>query len=137
MKNWLHFFILVGLISIFNLVLFFAPVIAATAPVPGTGPGAVAPVPDGGSGDFKIENPIDSKDFAVIMRKIANLVAMVALPLVVVMIIWAGAQFVFAQGNDTKLTAAKKTLWYSLLGALLVVGAYAIATAIENFAKKL
>ena len=71
------------------------------------------------------------------MRKIANLVAMIALPLVVVMIIWAGAQFVFAQGNDTKLAAAKKTLWYSLLGALLVVGAYAIATAIENFARKL
>lgn len=95
------------------------------------------PPPTGGGGGFTLTNPIDSDDFAQIMKKIAELIVKIALPILVVMIIWAGAQFVFAQGNEKKLEDAKKTLWYSLIGALLVVGAYAIATAIENFAKKL
>ncbi len=104
-------------------------------------PGGIEPVPPpdgpGGSTGFELKNPIDSEDFAAIVKKIAELIVKVALPILVVMIIWAGAQFVFAQGNEQKLKDAKTTLWYSLIGALLVVGAFAIATAIENFAKKL
>lgn len=139
-KSFLFIF---ALLLIFNTVFFFGAfaVLAQTGgnnpPGPPSGTGGDNPPPGGGGGGFTLENPIDSEDFAAIVKKIAELIVKIALPILVVMIIWAGAQFVFAQGNETKLSAAKKTLWYSLIGALLVVGAFAIATAVDNFAKKL
>ena len=119
-----RFFVFITTFMLLNFALFYGNVFSATEPIP----------PSGG---FTLTNPIGSNDFAQIMKKIAELVVKIALPILVVMVIWAGAQFVFAQGNEKKLEDAKKTLWYSLIGALLVVGAFAIATAIENFAKKL
>ncbi len=128
-----RFFIVVFLTSL-SFISLPQPAFSLLPPPGGINP---VPPPTGGGGGFTITNPIDSDNFAQIMQKIARLVVMVALPLTVVMIIWAGAQFVFARGDSKKLTDAKNTLWYAIIGALLVVGAFAIATAIENFAKKL
>ncbi|OGF82411.1 hypothetical protein A3B18_03640 [Candidatus Giovannonibacteria bacterium RIFCSPLOWO2_01_FULL_46_13] len=71
------------------------------------------------------------------MARIAQIVAQIALPLVVVFIIYSGFLFVSARGNEEQLEKAKSTFFWAVIGAILVVGAYAIATAIENFAKQL
>jgi len=87
--------------------------------------------------DVELCNPITSNTFGEVIRKVANIAALIGLPIVVIMIIWAGFLFVSSQGSEEKLKTAKTTLFWAVIGALLVVGAFAIAIAIENFASKL
>ena len=85
----------------------------------------------------EICNTITSNTFAEVMAKIAEMVAKVGLPIVVIMLIWSGFLFVSAGGNEEKLKSAKSTFFWAVIGGLVVVGAYAISVAIENFAKQL
>ena len=105
---------------------------------PGTG-GTTGPGTGGttGGGSGSITNPIQSGTFGQLMAKIAKVAAQIGLPIVVVFIIYSGFLFVSARGNEEQLTKAKSTFFWTIIGALLVVGAFAIATAIENFAKQL
>ncbi|KKU75485.1 MAG: hypothetical protein UY02_C0050G0001, partial [Candidatus Giovannonibacteria bacterium GW2011_GWB1_47_6b] len=60
-----------------------------------------------------------------------------ALPIAVVFIVWAGFLFVTAMGSPQKLETAKKTITWSIIGLLFVVGAWALAVAFQNFFKEL
>ena len=57
---------------------------------------------------------------------------MIGVPIIALAIIYAGFLFVTAQGNSEKLTKAKKTLLYTLIGAALLLGAVVIAEAIKG-----
>jgi len=48
------------------------------------------------------------------------------------MVIYAGFQFVTAQGNVTKLETAKRAIVYALIGALILLGAEAISALIQS-----
>src|SRR3989344_1759803 len=100
---------------------------------PGGGTGTKPPEGQG----FTLQNPIQAESFTEVMRRVANIAALIGLPIVVIMFIWTGAQFVFAGGDEKKLTAAKQSFFWTIIGALLVLGAYVIAAAIENFARQL
>lgn len=50
----------------------------------------------------------------------------------VIMIIWYGVQMMAAQGNDTKFTAARKSLNYAIIGILVVMGTYTIIATVGN-----
>ncbi|MDP2593236.1 MAG: pilin [bacterium] len=56
----------------------------------------------------------------------------IGLPIVALAIIYAGFLFVFARGNPEKLGTAKDTLLYTLIGAAILLGAWAIAKMIES-----
>ena len=103
------------------LLLFSMPLISFAADCP----------PD------KICNPIISNTFGELMARIADAAAKIGLPLVAVFMIYSGFLFVSARGNEEQLTKAKTTFFWTIIGALLVVGAFAISLAIENFAKQL
>jgi len=47
------------------------------------------------------------------------------------MLVYVGYLFVTARGNDTKLTTAKSALLWTVVGALILLGAEAIALAIQ------
>ena len=49
----------------------------------------------------------------------------------------AGLKFVTAQGNPEKISDARRTFFWTLIGALLVLGAKAIAEVVQNTAKQL
>ncbi len=51
-------------------------------------------------------------------------------PLIVVFFVYAGFLFVTAQGNEAKLEKAKRTVFWSVIGALLIVGAIVLSAAI-------
>lgn len=82
-------------------------------------------------------NPIQSSTFADLMSKIADAAAKIGLPLVAVFMIYSGFLFVSARGNEEQLAKAKTTFFWTIIGALLVVGAFAISLAIKDFATKL
>ncbi len=100
---------------------------------PSTGPSQ--PLPP--SGPFELTNPIQSRNFAEIMQRVAKIAIQIGLPLVAIFMIYSGFLFVSARGNEEQLKKAKNTFFWAVIGALLVVGAFAIATAIQQFARQL
>ena len=129
MRQILNIFLFILVLSSF---LIFPAAIAA----PEQGNQIDAPQ-QGTQGITNIPNPIQCDKASSCMARIAQIVAQIALPLVVVFIIYSGFLFVSARGNEEQLEKAKSPFFWAVIGAILVVGAYAIATAIENFAKQL
>ena len=62
---------------------------------------------------------------------------MIALPILTLFIVYAGFRFISSQGNDTKLSEAKKNFMYVIIGALLILGAWVIATLIGGTVSQL
>ncbi len=54
----------------------------------------------------------------------------IGLPLVALAIIYCGFLFVMARGSAEKITKAKDTLLYTLIGAAILLGSWAIAQLI-------
>lgn len=82
-------------------------------------------------------NPLTSQSFEALVQSLANWVAAIALPIAAIFIIYSGFLFVTASGNQSKIDAAKTTFYWTIIGTAVVVGAWALATAIVDFAKKL
>ena len=56
----------------------------------------------------------------------------VGMPIIALAIIYCGFLFVAARGNSEKLGKAKDALLYTLIGAAVLLGSWAIATLISN-----
>lgn len=82
--------------------------------------------------NIKIKNPIGVNTIEEAIKKIMDVILSVALPFIVLFFIYAGFLFVTARGDKTKLEKAKNMFWYTLIGALLILGAWTIATAVVN-----
>jgi len=55
----------------------------------------------------------------------------IGMPVVALAIIYCGFLFVFARGNPEKLTKAKDALLWTLIGAAILLGSWAIAKMIS------
>lgn len=88
-------------------------------------------LPDGG----KICNPLDSKnitDVPTFIRALLLGLLQIGIPIVALAIIYCGFLFVAARGNDEKLTKAKDALLYTIIGAAILLGSWAIAELISS-----
>ena len=54
----------------------------------------------------------------------------IALPFIVVFFIWSGLSFILARGNPEGIKKAKNMFLYTIIGTLLILGAWAITNAI-------
>ena len=97
--------------------IFFAPILSLYA----------ADCPAG-----HICNPISVNDLNGLIKTGLEGIIKIGAPLIAFAIIYAGFLFVFAQGNSEKLDKAKETLLYTLIGAALLLGSWAIAQIISN-----
>ncbi len=79
------------------------------------------------AGDDKTKSVVGFVTF--ILEKI---VLPVALVVVIFAVIYSGYLFVTAQGNEEKLTEAKKTFFTVIIGSLIILGSVVIATAIHG-----
>lgn len=55
----------------------------------------------------------------------------------VLMVMYAGFQYVTAQGNPAQITKASKALQYALIGAAILLGAWTISQAIKGTIEQL
>lgn len=78
----------------------------------------------------KLENPLQFQTIADFIAAALRVMVMVALPVITLFIVYAGAQFVLARGNQEGLKRARENFMYVILGALLILGAWVIATMI-------
>jgi hypothetical protein len=98
---------------------------------------SVTPPASTGGISAKIKNPLGSKfpDIPSFIGALLKLVLVVGVPLVALAIIYCGFLFVKALGNPEEITKAKKALMYTLIGAVLLLGAFVLAEAIAGTIK--
>ena len=80
----------------------------------------------------KICNPVPYETVNDFIKALLTGILKIGIPLVALAIIYCGFLFVAARGNPEKITKARDALMYTLIGAAILLGAWAIATLIAN-----
>jgi hypothetical protein len=91
------------------------------------------------SAQSSLNNPLNS-NFSSIPAFIAGALkalALIALPIIVLFLVISGFYFITAQGNHEKLDKAKLNFFYVVIGAILILGAWIIATLIAGTVNQL
>jgi hypothetical protein len=91
----------------------------------------------GSTGSQSFQNPTTGAGINNIQDFIAaflRAVVQISLPILTLFIVYAGFKFVFARGNPGRLDEAKKNFLYVILGAILILGAWVLATLISTTA---
>ena len=86
-----------------------------------------------------LQNPLNSA-FSSVPNFIAGflkVVVMVALPIIILFIVYSGFMFVMARGNSEKLGQARENFLWVIIGAILILGAWVIATLIGGTVSQL
>jgi type II secretory pathway component PulF len=100
-------------------------------------PGTINALDNSGGGGISFPNPIEKSSLNQIVTAILDFLTTIGSVLAVFFTVYAGFLFVTARGNEGQLTKAKQTLFWTLIGAMIVLGAYALAKVIENTANEL
>lgn len=115
--------------SIYPIVVSFLPVVLA----------ALLFVPFADAQEIALKNPLNS-NFSSIPAFIAGALkalALIALPIITLFFVISGFLFLTAQGNQEQLKKAKNNFLYVVIGALLILGAWIIATLIAGTVSQL
>ncbi len=80
-----------------------------------------------------LKNPLQSTSFSVLVENVAKIVAQIGFPIAALAIIYSGFLFVTARGNEKQLEDAKRTFLWTIIGTAILLGAWAIAIAIQTF----
>ena len=106
MKTFLIFF------SIFVIILFsVAPVLAQTVTIP---------------------NPLMAGDIPTLIDQIAIWLLGIGATIAVIIVLWAAFLFMTSGGNESKVTRARQTLWYAIIGLTVLLLATGVAELIKN-----
>lgn len=81
----------------------------------------------------KIVDPLGKKfaDVPALIKALLEGALRIGMPIVALAIIYSGFLFVFARGNSEKITKAKDALLYTVIGAAILLGSWAIAKMIQ------
>ena len=83
-----------------------------------------------------LKNPISANNFTDLLVALLSIVVQVAIPVATVFIIYSGFLFVSAGGEEKKLTAAKDTLFWTVIGTAIILGAKIIVTVVSGTIKQ-
>lgn len=81
--------------------------------------------------------PTQATTFGQFIDKVLHVAQIIGIPLVAVMIIYSGFLFATAGGKEKQLETAKKTFYWAVIGAAIIIGAGVISGAVQDFAKNL
>ncbi len=72
--------------------------------------------------DFiEIENPLGDKSIQEIIDAVTGLLKVIAIGVGMIMIVWSGIMVMTAAGSEEKVTKAKKTLIWTVIGVAIVI----------------
>lgn len=86
---------------------------------------------------MKFDNPLKFDTISGFLSAILDVIVTIAFPILVLFLLYAGFLFIKAQGNQTQLAEAKRVFLWTLVGALLVLGASVLANAIEGTVREI
>jgi len=81
---------------------------------------------------YSLDNPLQFDTLEGLIVGILNVLLIIAVPIIVFFIIFAGFSYVTAQGNPEKISQASRSLTYAIIGGVLILGAVAISEIIQN-----
>lgn len=86
------------------------------------------------SNEVTLQNPLKSEYSTIpcLFKAILQIAAEIGAVFVVLGIIYSGFLFVTARGNEEYLGVAKKAITYTVIGAILVLGAWAFSVGVAN-----
>lgn len=84
-----------------------------------------------------LENPLTFQDIPSFIAGALKVLVLVALPIITLFFVVSGFMFIAARGEPGKLNEAKKNFVYVVIGALLILGAWVIATLIGGTVSQL
>ena len=75
-----------------------------------------------GGGLITVPNPLGNvRDIGGLLHRIAGFLFAIAAPILTIMVLWAGFQFLTSAGEPEKLATARKTLLWAVLGFAIVL----------------
>lgn len=80
----------------------------------------------------ELMNPLASDSLVGFLLDLIDILILFAIPLIVLMIIYAGFLYVMARGNEEQVTKATRALTYAIIGGLLILGAKLLLEIIEG-----
>ncbi len=79
----------------------------------------------------ELTNPLGSTTLTQFLTRMLQLVAQIGFPVIVVYIVYIGFKFIQASGKPEELAKVRGMFFWALIGALIVLGAQVLATAIQ------
>lgn len=83
-------------------------------------------------GASALTDPLQGKTFLELLDSIASALITVAIPVAVIMIVYAGVRFLTSGGNQTAIASAKKTLLWTIVGLAIVLIGKGFMTLIQS-----
>ena len=81
-----------------------------------------------------IPNPLGSqgKDIPTLINSIAKWLLEIGLVISTIIILWAAFLFMTSGGSEAKVTTARQTLWYAIIGLAVLLLATGVTELIKN-----
>lgn len=73
------------------------------------------------AGFIEIKNPLGDKSIQEIIDAVTGLLKVIAIGVGMIMIVWSGIMVMTAAGSEEKVTKAKKTLTWTVIGVAIVI----------------
>lgn len=84
-------------------------------------------------GPYRLENPLGGvAELDDLFFEIVNVLLIIAVPIIIFFIIFAGFTYVTAQGNPEKIKLASQSLLYAMIGGVIILGSSAMLVIVRN-----
>ena len=96
---------------------------------------ALAPLTVSAQLSYSLENPLEGGGVTSVtglLTSLLDVLLIIAVPIIVFFIIFAGFSYVTAQGNPEKIKTATRSLTYAIIGGVLILGGVAISEIIAS-----
>ncbi|OGG60817.1 hypothetical protein A2765_01775 [Candidatus Kaiserbacteria bacterium RIFCSPHIGHO2_01_FULL_56_24] len=77
-----------------------------------------------------LQNPLKFPNIQKFIEGVLQAIVMIALPIITVFVVYSGFLFISARGNEAKLSNAKNNFMYVIIGTILILSAWVLATLI-------
>jgi hypothetical protein len=84
-----------------------------------------------------LNDPLRFNDIPTFIAGALKVLVIVALPIITLFIVYSGFLFVLARGKPDALTKARENFIYVVIGSILILGAWVIATLIGGTVSQL
>jgi hypothetical protein len=98
-------------------------------------PGNTSCPGNSGSSASGLTNPLQAQCLSQFLTSLLQLIVPIGTIVIVLMMVYIGFLFVTAQGEPGKIEKARAALLWTVLGALILLGAQAIAIGLQNTAQ--
>lgn len=110
-----------------NLILSLAPAMAKEAEFSSIGEEQAA-----AKDSLDLDTIFHSTSLLAIINQAINILWVIAIPLSVIMIVWAGIELVSSGGDSKKVASARNRIKYTLIGLVVMILASSTVALVQN-----